>query len=204
MHRAILQLNQGEFGERIGFSRNTVLAVEKTNKASERFVAQLDILERDPEFQRLAEQRAPSFAKSTDLGNLRIQEEYPPKYDTGRPEIDAVPREMGRHSRAEVYAECEDPAAFAMTFEGDSMEPRYVSGDILVLMPSLKPRNDDLVVAKFKDGNVLFRLYHQGEQNEVVLTSYNPIYPTMKFTGSQIEWIYPVDSMSRKINRRKP
>jgi transcriptional regulator with XRE-family HTH domain len=89
------------------------------------------------------------------------------------------------------YAGGKDPRAFAVQIRGDSMEPDYKSGTVAILYPSRKARTENLVVAKLKDGSVLFkRLQASGEQFTFV--SINPQYPPLSFTERDIEWMYPV------------
>jgi SOS-response transcriptional repressor LexA len=51
-----------------------------------------------------------------------------------------------------------DEHAFALRVEGDSMEPEFKSGDIIVVSPSVDPVSGDFVVAKYGDDVTLKRL----------------------------------------------
>ena len=46
---------------------------------------------------------------------------------------------------------------FALRVVGDSMEPRYVEGDVLVVEPEMDPTPGDLVIAKNGDGETTFK-----------------------------------------------
>ena len=94
-----------------------------------------------------------------------------------------------------------DPNAFAVSIKGDSMEPKYREGQIAVLLPSLRPQNGDLVVARLKKGPVYFKRFHL-VRGTIQLTSYNPIYPPMEFVEKDFHWIYVVDEMRERIRRR--
>lgn len=98
----------------------------------------------------------------------------------------------------DVRSTAKDPHCFALRVEGDSMEPRYFSGDLVVLDPHREPRSGNRVVARLKENEgVLFKLYTV-TGNDVTLSSYNPMYPPLKFKRSDFLWIYTVVELIRK------
>lgn len=98
----------------------------------------------------------------------------------------------------EVRSTVKDPHCFALRVEGNSMEPRYLAGDLLVLNPHREPRSGNHVVARLRENDgVLFKLYHCAG-DEVTLTSYNSAYPPVKFSRKDFLWIYPVIELIRK------
>ena len=97
---------------------------------------------------------------------------------------------------------CRDEDCFAVTIEGDSMEPKYSGGDIAILMPNVEPRNGCLVVAKLKNEGVFFKLFHQaGDGKKFRLSSYNSVYPVMECPKDEIVWIYPVYQVTKNVWR---
>lgn len=84
-----------------------------------------------------------------------------------------------------------DPRAFAVRIRGDSMSPQYSEGTIAICYPSHKPKNDNLVIAKLRDGSVLFKRL-QIADGEVVFHSINPNYGPMRYPERDLVWIYPV------------
>lgn len=52
------------------------------------------------------------------------------------------------------------PNTFALVVEGDSMEPRFFAGDIIVVDPSLMPQTGDYCIARLK-GEVTFKKYYE-------------------------------------------
>jgi len=103
-----------------------------------------------------------------------------------------------------IPTDCKDGNCYVLRLEGDSMEPRYYGGDYIVVAPNLEAQNGDLVVAKTKDGEVYFKLYHRtGPHGELIkLTSYNQAYPTLEFPRSALRFCHPVHSVVRKLKRR--
>lgn len=47
-----------------------------------------------------------------------------------------------------VETDCKDANAFALIPEGDSMEPEFYAGDLVVFAPNVEPRNGDFVVCR--------------------------------------------------------
>lgn len=98
----------------------------------------------------------------------------------------------------EVRSTVKDPRCFALRLEGDSMEPRYLAGDLVIVNPHREPRNGSRVIAKLRDGEgVLFKVY-SAAGNSITLTSYNPIYPAQTYKKSEFDYIYPVVELIRK------
>lgn len=97
---------------------------------------------------------------------------------------------------------CRDEDCFAVTIAGDSMEPKYSSGDIAILMPNVEPRNGCLVVCKLKNEGVFFKLFHQSSNNKIFrLSSYNPAYPVMECKSDDFVWVYPVCQITKNVWR---
>lgn len=95
--------------------------------------------------------------------------------------------------------DCQDPKAFALKIEGDSMEPFFKEGDTITVMPSFKPYPDSLVVAKLKNGDVTFKVmrFLDASGEKLSLTGYNTTQ-AREVTVDDLEWIYPVYGMWRR------
>lgn len=103
-----------------------------------------------------------------------------------------------------VETDCRDPNSFALIIEGDSMEPEFHAGDIVVFAPNSEPRNGDVVVARHKvTGTVYFKRFRRtGKEGERArLESFNPDYSTMDFPLCDFRFIYPAVDMKRKLRR---
>jgi SOS-response transcriptional repressor LexA len=77
------------------------------------------------------------------------------------------------------------PSTFALRILGDSMEPDFHAGDIVVVSPALMPRPGDFVVAAEAGKESTFRRYKmvgKNEQGEDVfeLQPLNPLYAAMR------------------------
>jgi phage repressor protein C with HTH and peptisase S24 domain len=108
--------------------------------------------------------------------------------------------EMPRHFHGKVSTTSTDPKAFALTVEGDSMEPKVFTGDRVVCEPSRSPINGKPVVAKHANEEVQLRIYHKLPSGKIRLSSTKPeIYPTIEYDPSGFHWIYPVKELVRSF-----
>lgn len=99
------------------------------------------------------------------------------------------------HEYIEVPADITDPQAFALRIKGDSMAPRLLGGDIVIVCPSWEVRENHAVVVKVRDkvrdDEVTCKLFSR-KDDMVVLTSINPNHPPQLYKESEIVWVYPV------------
>lgn len=113
--------------------------------------------------------------------------------------------ELPKEWQRTVYSDCSDPDAFAIEIEGDSMEKEYREGDVAIVMPSIKPVNHSLVIAKLKTDGITFKmLSFVGPGGKTIrLSSLNPVYAPADYTERDFHWIYPVHSVTRMVWRRR-
>ncbi len=64
---------------------------------------------------------------------------------------------------------------FALRVKGDSMEPEFNEGDILIVSPTAKAGNGDYIVAKNNEEEATFKQYRQYD-NTRILHPLNPKY----------------------------
>jgi SOS-response transcriptional repressor LexA len=104
----------------------------------------------------------------------------------------------------QVPTDCPDEQAFAVEIQGDSMEPRFVAGDIAVLMPGQQPRNGSVVVARLENEGIVFKVFTAKNQLPVrtcSFTSYNPVFQPIEVLESSIVWNFPVYQIVRQVWR---
>jgi SOS-response transcriptional repressor LexA len=97
-------------------------------------------------------------------------------------------------------------SAFAMFVRGDSMEPEFREGDMIIVDPEVEPRPGDFVVAVNGTGEATFKRYrvkgiNDAGQNVFELVPLNPDFPTMR---SDVTHIRIVGTMveHRKFRRK--
>jgi phage repressor protein C with HTH and peptisase S24 domain len=66
-----------------------------------------------------------------------------------------------------------DPHAYALEVSGDSMEPVYRDGDLIVVSPQAAVRRGDRVVVKTADGEVMAKQLLRQTASRIELTSLN-------------------------------
>lgn len=110
-----------------------------------------------------------------------------------------------------IYVGSEMPdGAFAMRVRGDSMQPVFQEGDIIVIDPSLQPRPGDYVVAeRIVDGEAsgTFKKYKErgyDEYGNIVydLVPLNDNYPTVRSNQTQCKIIGVMVEHRRTYRRR--
>ncbi len=87
------------------------------------------------------------------------------------------------------FPEIRDENAYALEVSGNSMEPLYREGDILIVSPQAEIRRHDRVIVKTLDGQVLAKELQRKTATQIELFSLNPDHPTLSFALEDIEWI---------------
>ena len=87
------------------------------------------------------------------------------------------------------FPKIDDKNAYAIEVSGDSMEPAYRDGDILVVSPNQPVRRGDRVVVKTKDGEVMVKELKRKTAMRVELKSLNPNHPDREFEAGEIAWV---------------
>jgi len=100
-----------------------------------------------------------------------------------------------------VPTNCRDANCYALFVEGDSMEPEYHKGDVLIIAPNAEPKNGDLVVARLLDGSAYFKKYTRigaPGRETIRLSSFNErFYPPIDVPINEVEKIHPIHSVVR-------
>lgn len=85
----------------------------------------------------------------------------------------------------------DDPRAFGVKVDGDSMSPKYEDGDIVVVCPQKQVTSGMPVVAKLADGRVLIKRIRY-INDHVLLESINPGYDPIFIKKDEIEFAYKI------------
>ncbi|MGD9637846.1 MAG: helix-turn-helix transcriptional regulator [Alphaproteobacteria bacterium] len=87
------------------------------------------------------------------------------------------------------FPQVNDTNAYAIEVSGDSMEPAYREGDVLIVSPSETARRGDRVVVKTKEGEVMVKELKRQTAMKVELKSLNPEHSDREFDARDIAWI---------------
>jgi phage repressor protein C with HTH and peptisase S24 domain len=88
-----------------------------------------------------------------------------------------------------MFPNVDDDNAYALEVSGNSMEPLYRKGDILLVSPAAQIRKGDRVVVKTKDGEVLAKELKKKNAKVVELASLNPSHKDRSIAASDVLWI---------------
>ena len=88
--------------------------------------------------------------------------------------------------------EISDPNAYALEISGDSMEPVFRDGDIIIVSPSSPIRRGDRVVVRTTSGEVMAKQLARQSARRIELRSLNPEHPGHTFELTEITWMYRI------------
>ena len=79
--------------------------------------------------------------------------------------------------------------AYALKIAGDSMEPVYRKGDIIVVAPGAAIRRGDRVVVRTRAGEVMAKQLGRRSARRLELLSINARHPDRVLAADEVEWI---------------
>ncbi len=88
--------------------------------------------------------------------------------------------------------EISDPNAYALEISGDSMEPVFRDGDVVVVSPAAPIRRGDRVVVRTRGGEVMAKQLQRRSARRVELLSLNPLHPSYTFELHEVAWIHRI------------
>ncbi len=85
-----------------------------------------------------------------------------------------------------------DPNAYALEISGDSMEPVFRDGDVVIVSPAAPVRRGDRVVARTRAGEVMAKELARRSARRVDLRSLNPEHPGYSFELADLAWMHRI------------
>jgi phage repressor protein C with HTH and peptisase S24 domain len=82
-----------------------------------------------------------------------------------------------------------DERVYALEIAGDSMEPLFRAGDVVIVQPGAALRRGDRVVVRTRAGEVMAKMLGRRNEQRIELVSLNTAYPTRELATSDIDWI---------------
>ena len=82
-----------------------------------------------------------------------------------------------------------DENAYALEVSGDSMEPVFRDGDIIIVSPAAALRRGDRVVVRTNEGEILAKELRRQTARKIELTSLNLAHEDRTFDMKQVDWI---------------
>ena len=88
-----------------------------------------------------------------------------------------------------AFPSVNDEHAYALEISGNSMEPAYRKGDIIVVSPGAPVRRGDRVVVKTKEGEVMVKQLARKTAKTIELHSLNPDHPVRTLAMTDVLWV---------------
>jgi len=88
-----------------------------------------------------------------------------------------------------LFPDIGDPHAYALEISGDSMEPVFRDGDVVVVSPEASVRRGDRVVVRTREGEVMAKQLLRKTARRVDLVSLNPTHADRSLPLEDVEWI---------------
>jgi phage repressor protein C with HTH and peptisase S24 domain len=88
--------------------------------------------------------------------------------------------------------EVTDGNAYALEISGESMEPVFRDGDLVIVSPNAPIRRGDRVVVRTARGEVMAKQLARRSARRVELRSLNPAHPDYNFDLSEVSWIHRI------------
>ncbi|MDN3565838.1 helix-turn-helix transcriptional regulator [Paeniroseomonas aquatica] len=85
-----------------------------------------------------------------------------------------------------------DPNAYALEISGESMEPVFRDGDIVIVSPGAPIRRGDRVVVRTEKGEVMAKELKRQSARRIDLRSLNPAHPDYAFDLTEITWMHRI------------
>ena len=88
-----------------------------------------------------------------------------------------------------VFPDVGDPHAYALEVSGDSMEPVYRDGDVIIVSPESSIRKGDRVVVRTEGGEVMAKELLRQSANKLELGSLNEAHPPRSLKRGEVAWM---------------
>jgi phage repressor protein C with HTH and peptisase S24 domain len=87
-----------------------------------------------------------------------------------------------------AFPDIHDRHAYALEIAGDSMEPVYREGDIVVVSPGADIRRGDRIVVKTTQGEVMAKVFQRQTATRLELSSFNPAHGDRTLDMTEVLW----------------
>lgn len=96
-----------------------------------------------------------------------------------------------------VFPDARDEHSYALEIAGDSMEPVFRDGDVIIVSPLARPRRGDRVVVKTRAGEVMAKLLRRQTAHRIELVSFNPAHDDRVIAVEDLDWIARITWVSQ-------
>jgi phage repressor protein C with HTH and peptisase S24 domain len=85
-----------------------------------------------------------------------------------------------------------DANAYALEISGDSMEPVFRDGDMVIVSPAAPIRRGDRVVVRTNRGEVMAKQLARRSARRIELRSLNPAHPDYSYDLTEVAWMHRI------------
>jgi phage repressor protein C with HTH and peptisase S24 domain len=85
-----------------------------------------------------------------------------------------------------------DPNTYALEISGDSMEPVFRDGDMVIVSPAAPIRRGDRVVVRTARGEAMAKQLVRRSARRIELKSLNPAHPDYSFDLTEVAWLHRI------------
>jgi phage repressor protein C with HTH and peptisase S24 domain len=85
-----------------------------------------------------------------------------------------------------------DPHAYALEISGDSMEPVFRDGNVVVVSPAAPIRRGDRVIVRTARGEAMAKQLARRSARRIELRSLNPEHPDYSFALEEVAWMHRI------------
>ena len=85
-----------------------------------------------------------------------------------------------------------DPHAYALEIAGDSMEPVFRDGDMVIVSPAAPIRRGDRVILRTLEGEVMAKQLARRSARRIELRSLNPAHADRSFDLTDVAWVHRI------------
>lgn len=170
---------------------------------AEAFGIEVDLLYADPQgFLTIIEMKKPGDRPSrgdvmTQMGAVAVRpaREVPIVGTTQGGPPDRIWLETGHpvgHGDQYVEVATSDPHAYGLRVVGDSMAPRIMEGEWIVVEPSVEPHPGDEVVVRTVDGEVMVKVFVARNGDTIILDSINQAFKRITKNVAELDFMHYV------------
>jgi phage repressor protein C with HTH and peptisase S24 domain len=88
-----------------------------------------------------------------------------------------------------AFPSVDDEHAYALEISGDSMQPAYRDGTVIIVSPAAPIRRGDRVVVRTKDGEVMAKELKRKTAKTIELRSLNPEHEDRTIAAENVLWV---------------
>lgn len=107
------------------------------------------------------------------------------------------------HGEGYIEFSTRDPHAYALRVRGDSMHPRYMAGEFVIVEPSRAPQPGEDVIVGMNDGRKMIKRLNWIRDDEAQLVSVNDGYQPLTVLLADIEFMHYAPGRATRSCLRK-